>query len=85
MYDYKEEKSKIFTEDGSVMFTSIRDTVRRVIKFSGAITMGMAISGQTGDCWVMMACVDRLVELGELLEVPRLSSAQSRVFVEAEY
>lgn len=86
MYRYEDEKPKLFTEDGSVIFSDIRDYVRAVITKSGAITMGAAIAGpkrKCGDSWLYMACVDRLVELGELREVtPDLAvMGQDRVFM----
>lgn len=83
MYKYQEIKPRIFTEDGSVMFTAIRDRVKRLLREAGAFTMGLAITGTCGDSWVMLACVDRLLELGEICEVTRGMgvSGQNRVFV----
>lgn len=83
MYEYRELRSKLFTEEGSLMFTAIRDHVKRLIRDAGACTMGAAIRGVTGDSWMMLACVDRLVELGELREITKDSyvAGQDRVFV----
>tara|TARA_R110000744_G_scaffold368381_1_gene478245 strand:+ start:53 stop:313 length:261 start_codon:yes stop_codon:yes gene_type:complete len=69
MYDYESNKAHMFTEDGQKMFLSIRDRTNRLIDVAGAVSMGMAISGETGISWHMIACVDRLVELGEIHEV----------------
>jgi hypothetical protein len=66
MYNYQTEKSKIFTEDGQETFLKIRDKVQQLLKQSGAVMMQNAISGVTGDVWLHMACVDRLVELKEI-------------------
>ena len=85
MYRYSDIKPKLFTEDGSVMFTKIRDRVKRLLAESGAFTMGAAIRvAGGGDSWTMLACVDRLVELGEIREVtePGVVAGQDRVFVE---
>lgn len=81
-YVYAGLKPHIFTEDGQVMFLAIRDNAKNLIRRSGAATMERIIAGQVGDVWHMMACVDRLVELKELLEVPNsLSGAgQHRIF-----
>lgn len=83
MYEYRDLRSKLFTEEGTVMFMAIRDHVQKLLRDAGACTMGAAMRGTCGDTWTMMACVDRLVELGELREVdPNARVAgQDRVFV----
>ncbi len=82
-YEYKDLRSKLFTEDGSVLFLEIRDRVQRLLKASGAVTAGRAMAGSTGDSWMMLACVDRMVELNELRELAVLHecAGQDRVFV----
>lgn len=82
MYNYQTEKPKIFTEDGQERFLKIRDNVQRLLKQSGAVMMEKAISAVTGDSWLPMACVDRLVELKEIREITKEGVAgQHRVFV----
>ena len=82
MYEYETEKKAIFTEEGQVMFLKIRDHVQKCLKLSGAISMWKAIAGCTGSNWEMMACVDRLVELGGIREIPQTNCAgQDRIFV----
>jgi hypothetical protein len=82
MYNYLNEKQGIFTEEGQVMFLQIRDNVQRLLKTSGAFTMGNAISGVCGSSWMMMACVDRMIELKEIREITDKGVAgQYRVFV----
>lgn len=88
MYDYQKERAQIFTEQGSVTFTQVRDTVQALLKTAGAFTMGAATRGASGDSWLALACVDRLVELGEVVEVGaddspavRRKWGQDRVFV----
>lgn len=84
MYDYKKQKQEIFTESGSVMFIKIRDNVKKLLNVSGAFMMQNAISGVcTGDSWTMLACVDRLVELGEIRELTQDCAGQHRVFVKS--
>lgn len=84
-YDYKTERQNIFTEGGQVTFLAIRDRVNALIGQSGAVTMSSAISGQSGDTWALMASVDRMVEIGELVEVQmtRPVAAQNRIFTKA--
>lgn len=68
-YDYATERPKLFTEDGQVMLLKIRDNVRRLLNTAGAFQAGKAFADVSGDSWKMLACLDRLVELGELERV----------------
>lgn len=82
MYNYQNEKSKIFTEDGQVVFLNIRDKTQQLLKQSGAVMMSNILNGITGDSWLHLACVDRLVELGEIKEITNSGVAgQHRVFI----
>lgn len=85
-YDYQTQRERIFTERGQTMFLSIRDRSKRLLKDAGAARMQELISGETGDTWDMLACVDRLVELGELYELKGEGSVpgQFRVFVSSQ-
>lgn len=86
MYNYQNEKPKIFTENGQETFLKIRDNVNRLLNMSGAVMMENAIKVETGDVWVLLACVDRLVELKEIKEVTGHDVlGQHRVFVKANY
>ena len=84
-YSYSQEREKLFTDDGQRMFLRVRDHVNQCLKQSGAVRMQEAMAGAgTGDSWTMLACVDRLVELKELIEIPQGDVAgQYRVFVRA--
>jgi hypothetical protein len=84
MYDYKKERAKLFTEDGVEMLTKIRDRVKLLLRDAGAFTMGAAIRSTSGDSWQMLACVDYLVEKGEVREVtdPKKVRGQDRVFTD---
>lgn len=75
-YDYKTERPFIFTEEGQVMFLKIRDTTKNLIERSGAATREKILStaSVTGSSWSMLACIDRLIELGELREVTNIYS-----------
>ena len=73
MYNYEDEKVKLFTPEKTSLLFAIRDQVPRMIKISGACTMEKASSLPSGvgaaTNWEMMACIDYLVELGEIREV----------------
>jgi hypothetical protein len=83
MYNYQTEKPKIFTEDGQEQFLKIRDKVQQLLNQSGAVMLQNAISGVCGDSWLHLACVDRLVELGEIREITKQGdvAGQHRVFI----
>lgn len=82
MYKYEELKPKLFTDEGQRVFLGVRDRVKTLLKQSGAMTMAAAISGGTCDSWLLLACVDRLVELREIREISQNCAAgQDRVFV----
>lgn len=82
MYNYETEKPRLFTEDGQVMFLQIRDKVKGLLIESGAVRAQEAWKGVSGDTWMMLACLDRLVELREIRELADIHApAQHRVFV----
>lgn len=83
MYDYQKEKPKLYTEEGQDLFIEIRDRVHQLAKKSGAVRMEEAIGGFSGFNRLHMACVDRMVERGELREITQNSivAGQNRIFV----
>ena len=87
MYEYKDHKNWPCSAEGQKQFLDIRDRVHQAIKDSGCISMGKAISGESGDSFRIQACVDRLVELGEIKEAknPISSAGQHRIFIPASY
>lgn len=84
MYVYEEEKKA--TEEGSRLFLKIRDRVKYLLREGGAVRMEEAIKGNSGSSWAMLACVDRMVELGEIREItPADTPGQFRIFISNEY
>jgi len=86
-YDYQKERAHVFSEAGQVQFLSIRDRIAKLIKYSGATTVEKAIQGETGDTFHMLACIDRLVELGEIVRIehPTVGMTQSQIIVRPDY
>lgn len=82
-YTYQDYRPFVFTEDGQLMFLAIRDRAADLIDKAGAVSCGKLIAEQTGNTWDMLACVDRLVEIGELVEVhnPLSQADQHRLFI----
>lgn len=80
-YKYAEQKDAIFEPCNQEKFLKIRDNTKHLLETSGCFMMGCVFNGVGGDAWFMMACVDRLVELGELKEVTYGDCAgQHRIF-----
>ncbi len=69
-YDYETEKAFVFTDKGQKMLLSVRDNAFRLISIAGAARIDKILANQIGDSWAMLACVDRLVEIGDLIKLP---------------
>jgi hypothetical protein len=80
MYSYKEEKEKLFTDQGQRKFLKVRDITNSLIGKAGAVTLGKVFDEIKGDSFECIACLDRMVELGEIIEVPTNDWAQYRIF-----
>jgi hypothetical protein len=67
-YNYATEKPNIFTERGQETFLQIRDWIKKQLAITGAARVGEIVmhAGAAGNSWLQLACIDRLVELGEL-------------------
>lgn len=82
MYKYESMKSVLFTDAGQRKFIKTIDFVKEVIQKAGCVRMDVVLSRIGGDAWEVMACVDRLVELGELKEVLQCGAfGQDRIFI----
>lgn len=79
-YKYHEHRSRIFTDDGQQMFICIRDQAKDLMAKAGAFRWDKLHF--TGDNWLAIACVDRMVELGEIKELTQPGSVmgQHRIF-----
>ena len=82
-YEYSAQRGYVFTDKGQRMFLQVRDHVGRLLRQAGAFQMQNALNGIEGGygSWEAMACVDRLVELGEVREVWDGGAGQHRTFV----
>lgn len=81
-YEYQKERPYLFTEQGQLDFLKVRDAAHELLKIAGAFRQSEVLSrsGITGNSWQMVACVDRLVELGEVEVVPRDCWGQFTVY-----
>jgi len=86
MYKHEDQKINLYTDEGQRMFLRVRDHVKALLAEAGAVRMDKAMQGaRGGDSWDMLACVDRMVELGELIEIKQDNPAgQHRIFTRYE-
>lgn len=77
-YNYMSQRDFVFSEEGQRMFLEIRDEAQRLLREAGAVTSEKLMC-TTGNTWDMLACMDRLVELKEIVEIPTLS--RHRIFI----
>ncbi len=85
-YCYETERPLLFTEQGQRDFLVVRDTAKELISIAGAFRQSELLGRArlTGDSWFMLACIDRLVELGEIVEIPRQCWTQFKVYSSPE-
>lgn len=88
-YVYTEQKQGLLTDEGQRLFLKVRDKAKQLLKDAGAFRLQECISGFSGDSWQMIACLDRMVEIGEIIEVTPHSKvhhwAQNRIFTDGGY
>lgn len=67
MYDYNTQKKNIFTVDGQNLLVKIRSNVAKLLLASGAFRMVFAFRDLgTYVAWDALACIDFMVEMGEI-------------------
>ena len=83
MYHYSDHRNKIFTEEGQIDFLETRDRVKKILDVAGAFNITKVMV--SGDSWLAMAYVDRLVELGEIRELTNDNCrGQDRTFIKGD-
>jgi hypothetical protein len=82
MYKYEDNKPKIFTDEGQREFLKVRDEVNRLLEISGCFMLENVFKKVpvcNTDMW--LTHIYRLVEIGEIEEVPRDCFAQNKIYV----
>lgn len=80
MYKYEEEKPWLFTEKGSVEFIRFRDAALELMQPTGAAEATKLMGLLGGDSFKRLACIDRMVEIGDIKRVCGTGS-QGSVYV----
>lgn len=71
VYSYENERPYVFTDEGQRQLIQMRDWVLLKLSTAGAFTAGKALGVvSTPDTYKAWALLDRLVELGVVVEVP---------------
>jgi hypothetical protein len=81
-YSYEELRPGVLTDEGQRRFLKVRDHVFKLLD-AHEIATGermMAGLGLGGTNWDAMACIDRMVELGEIRVVARGERLQDTVY-----
>ena len=83
MYDYTNERKIVFTEAGIKMLFALRDSAKELLKLAGSFReQELQVHAHvSGDSWAMLACVDYLVERGEIRRVTSDVVRQYNVYV----
>lgn len=84
-YIYKVEREKLLTDEGQRLFLKIRDRVQYLLQTAGAFRMMEAFIGIGGDSWQMIACIERMVELKEIVECSNPASRATQHSVYTNY
>ena len=80
-YEYILLRSQVFSDEGQRMFLKMRDTAKELFVKAGACRLERLMASVSGDSWLMLACADRLVELGEAKYVYCEGSRQHWILV----
>ena len=81
-YSYETERPYVLTDEGSRKVMTVRNVADQALKIAGAVRADILMNAASaGDSWKSMAYVDRLVEIGELREIPTDGAWQHRIFV----
>lgn len=81
-YRYEDEKPWVLTGDGQRQLIALRDWVLSTLRTAGAFQAGKALAVvSTPDTFKAWALIDRLVELGDVFELPHQKCmSQHRIF-----
>jgi hypothetical protein len=88
-YHYSDHRAWVLTDEGQRCVFACGDLARELLRKSGAVLSNSLLGGYSpspGNSWQMLAVIDRLVELGRLIEIPNPKSGagQHRVFLSPE-
>jgi hypothetical protein len=82
-YDYLEIKPQLFEEHNQKQFLRVRDWINKSLDKTGAFQLQRATEQNYGDCWITIASIDRLQEIGEIKEVKQTENVlySERIFI----
>lgn len=80
MYNYSEQKKKLFTDEGQRLFLKVWARAQKLLDSAGAFRVTELLNGVCGDSWLQLACIDRLVELEEIQCVSSEGATQHHIY-----
>lgn len=81
-YSHQTQKAKLFTDEGQRLLLKVRDRVHVLLSEAGAFRADKAWKINCGsDSWDLLACLDRLEELGEIRMVYRGGATQYQIYI----
>jgi len=83
-YDYTKERAELLSEKGVPLILRTRDIAARLLKTAGAFREQELMASLSGDSWQMLAAVDYLCELKELVCIFDKSARQYNVYMRPE-
>jgi len=81
-YDYMKQRAYVFSESGIKMFLTIRDRAKELLEEAGAFREQELHNCVSGYSWDMLACVDYLVERGEIRRIYAEGPRQYNIYTE---
>lgn len=78
-YNYEKQRPFVFTDEGQRVLLAIRDRSQTLMKLAGCMRTDKLIAHQNGDIWDILACIDRLIEIGDLFVVAEQNAGQFRI------
>lgn len=85
VYKYEEERERVFTEAGVKTLRGIEARVDELLELAGAFRLWEGVTGLVVDSFVGLACIDYLVEVKKIHEIPTNGPTQDRVFVRGSW
>jgi len=80
MYEYLKQREVVFTESGIKMLFTLRDRAKELLEEAGAFREQELHISVSGDSWDMLACVDYLVERGDIRRVYAEGARQYNIY-----
>jgi len=76
MYKYEDYRPFLFSEEGQVVFLKKRDIIKDMLNKSKYVDLEDIVRNTSGSNFETIACVDRMLELNEIVEMTDKNSVK---------